>query len=43
LTYLQLAAMFLERDDLVEVLNSMIANIPRIRHEIDGGMANEEE
>jgi len=43
LTYLQLAAMFIERDDLVEVLNSMIANIPRIRHEIDGGMVNEEE
>lgn len=43
LTYLQLAAMHLERTDLVEVLNSMIANIPRIRHEIEGGMLNEEE
>tara|TARA_R110000796_G_scaffold19687_3_gene59099 strand:- start:9977 stop:10327 length:351 start_codon:yes stop_codon:yes gene_type:complete len=43
LTYLQLAAHHINREDLVEVLNSMIANIPRIRHEIEGGMLSEEE
>lgn len=43
LTYLQLAAHHINREDLVEVLNSMIANIPRVRHEIEGGMIDEEE
>ena len=43
LTYLQLAAHHVGRGDLVETLNSMIANIPRVRHEIEGGMIDEEE
>ena len=43
LTYLQFAAHYIGKQELVEVLNSMIANIPRIRHEIEGGMASEEE
>ena len=43
LSYLQLAAHGIGRTDLVEILQAMMQNIPRIQHEIAEGQPNEEE
>ena len=43
LSYLQLAAHGIGRTDLVEILQAMMHNIPRIQHEIAEGQPNEEE
>ena len=43
LSYLQLAAHSIGRVDLVEILQAMMQNIPRIQHEIGESQLNEEE